>query len=105
MFHVRTVTTSSSATAVQVIRYSYRRRIVVKHIGSAHTKGDIASLKQIANQWIEQETHQQRLIPEEEKKKSLPLVSIDKLRNLGFRNMFAYETLTQLLSMFHLEYK
>jgi transposase len=102
MFHVRSITTASGATAVQVIRYSYRKRIVVKHIGSAHTKEDTASLKQIANQWIEQETHQQRLLPEEEKKRSLPLVSIDKLRNLGFRNMFAYETLTQLLRMFNL---
>jgi transposase len=102
MFHVRTTKTTSGATAVQVVRYRYRKMLVLKHIGSAHSKEDIASLKQIANQWIEQETRQQRLLPEETKKPSLPLVSIDKLRNLGFRSMFAYETLTRLLQIFNL---
>ena len=105
MFHIRTATTASGATEVQVIRYRFRKRIIVKHIGSAHTEEDIVSLKQIANQWIEQETHQQRLLPIEEKKPSLPLVSIDKLRNLGFRYTFAYETLTKLLRMFNLAEK
>ena len=102
MFHVRAITTPSGATAVQVIRYLYRKRIVVKHIGSAHTKEDIASLKKIAVRWIEHESHQQALFPLDKKETSLPLVSIDKLRNLGFRYAFAYETLTKLLGMFGL---
>lgn len=105
MFHIRTATTASGATAVQVIRYLYRKRIIVKHIGSAHTKEDIASLKKIANQWIEQETRQQALFPSEKKGASLPLVSVDKLRNLGFRYTFAYEILTRLLCMFGLRDK
>lgn len=100
MFHVRTTTTASGATAVQIVRYRSRKRIVIKHIGSAHTKEDIASLKKIAVQWIEQTTHQQALFPLEKKGVSLPLVSIDKLRNLGFRCTFAYEMLTKLLRMF-----
>jgi transposase len=65
-------------------------------------------LKKIANQWIEHESHQQALFPSGKKETALPLVSIDKLRNLGFRYTFAYETLTRLLSMFNLpdkEYK
>lgn len=102
MFHVRTVTTTSGATAVQIIRYRYRKRIVVKHIGSAHTLEDLASLKQIALRWIEQETALQRLFPEEKNKRSLPLVAVDKLRNLGFRYTFAYETLSKLLGLFGL---
>ncbi len=100
MFHVRTTTTASGATAVQIVRYRSRKRIVIKHIGSAHTKEDLASLKKIAVQWIEQTTHQQALFPLEKKGISLPLVSIDKLRNLGFRYTFAYETLSKLLRMF-----
>jgi len=102
MFHIRTGITASGATAVQVIRYLYRKRIIVKHIGSAHTKEDLVSLKKIANQWIEQETVQQALFPPEKERTSLPLVSIDKLRNLGFRYAFAYEILTKLLRMFRL---
>lgn len=105
MFYVRTATTSSGATAVQVVRYRYRKRIIVKHIGSAHTKEDSDSLKVIAARWIEQETQQERLFPLEKKETSLPLVSLDKLRNLGFYYMFAYETLTKLLRLFSLDTK
>ncbi len=105
MFHIRTTKTASGATAMQVVRYRYRKMVVLKHLGSAHTKEGVASLKNIAAQWIEQETHQKRLLPTEEKKPSLPLVSIDKLRNLGFRYAFAYETLTKLLRMFNLSDK
>jgi len=102
MFHVRTTKTATGATAVQIVRYRYRKMIVLKHLGSAYSKEDLASLKQLANQWIERKTAQPRLFTDVEEKRSLPLVSIDKLRNLGFRNMFAYEILTKLLSMFHL---
>lgn len=105
MFHVRTATTSSGATAVQVVRYLYRKRIIVKHIGSAHTAEDLTSLKKIARQWIQQATAQQSLFPSEKKETSLPLVSTDKLRNLGFRYTFAYETLTKLFRLFFLENK
>jgi transposase len=105
MLHVRTATTASGATAVQVIRYHLRKRVVVKHIGSAHTKEDIISLKKIAIRWIEQESQQQALFPLEKKGIPLPLVSIDKLRNLGFRYTFAYEVLNKLLCMFNLSDK
>ena len=77
MFHVRTTKTASGATAVQVVRYRYRKMVVLKHLGSAHTEEDVASLKNIAAQWIEQESRQKRLLPVEEKKPSLPLVSIE----------------------------
>ena len=98
MFYVRTVRTASSSTAVQVIRYQHRTRIVVKHIGSAHNPEELLSLKQTAHKWIDQATRQQRLFPSKKKKNST-LIPIDKLRNLGFRYSFAYETITKL---FHL---
>lgn len=104
MFHVRTTSTTSGSTAVQVIRYSFRKRIVIKHIGSAHSEEEIVSLKQIAHRWIETTTKQQQLFPTVEKHIS-PLVSVDKLRNLGFRYTFVYETLSMLLQMFGLSRK
>lgn len=102
MLYVRTIKTASSATAVQVVRYRDRKRIVVKHIGSAHTQEKLASLKQTAQKWIDQETKQQYLFPAERKITST-LVSIDKLRNLGFRYTFAHEVLTEIfrLMQFH----
>lgn len=99
MFHVRIVKTSSDATAVQVIRYQNRKRIIVKHIGSAHNAQEILSLKQIAFKWIDQTTKQLNLFPYQTKG-SWTLAPIDKLRNLGFRYTFAYETITKLFGRF-----
>jgi transposase len=99
MFHVRTVKTASDATAIQVVRYLERKRIVVKHIGSAHTPEELFSLKKIAMEWVEQKTRQQRLFPPKKKEVSI-LIPKDKLRNLGFRYMFAYESITRLFNLF-----
>jgi len=101
MFHIRTTKTASGATAVQVVRYRYRNRVVAKHIGSAHSEKDIASLKKIAAQWIRQAIPQPPLFPPEKQWTPLPLVSTDQLRNLGFHHTFAYETLTKLLRLFY----
>jgi len=35
-YHVRKIKTASNGIAVQVIKYEKRKRVVVKHIGSAH---------------------------------------------------------------------
>lgn len=99
MFHVRTVKTASDSTAVQVIRYQDRKRIVVKHIGSAHNAEEVLCLKQTAYKWIEQTTKQRSLFPFEGKKKSA-LVPTDKLRNLGFRYAFAYEVISGVFRLF-----
>ncbi len=98
MFYVRTVKTASQSTAVQVIRYLSRKRIVVKHIGSARTQEELASLKQTAQKWIDQETKQQYLFPTA-RKTTATLIPIDKLRNLGFRYTFAYEVLTGIFAL------
>jgi transposase len=102
MFHIRTVKTASSSEAVQVICYRNRKRIVVKHIGSAHNQEELLSLKQTAQKWIDQETKQQYLFPTERKTAST-LIPLNKLRNLGFRYTFAYEVLTGIfrLMQFH----
>lgn len=95
MFYVRTVKTASSSVAVQVIRYQNRKRIIVKHIGSARTQEELLSLKQTARVFIERETKQQHLFPIDGKKVPT-LIPIDKLRNLGFYYTFAYEVLMQI---------
>ena len=101
MFYIRTVKTKSGATAVQIIYYQNRKRIIVRHIGSAHNAGHLNSLKQIALKWIEQNTKQQHLFPLEEKEFSR-LIPIDKLRNLGFKYSFAYEIISKIISLLEL---
>lgn len=102
MYHIRVVKTTSGATAVQVIRYQNRKRIIARHIGSAHTQEELDSLRTTANAWIYRQSKQQHLFPPE-KKTASTLIPIDKMRNLGFRYTFAYEVLTQILHRMYLQ--
>ena len=45
---IRKVRTASGAIAVQIIRYSQGKRIIVRHIGSSHTDEELAVLSQEA---------------------------------------------------------
>ena len=99
MYHIRTIKTSSGAHAVQVVRYEDRKRIVVVHIGSAHTDAELVSLKQSAAVWIEKTTKQQCLLPDNQP--ATNMIPIDKCCFLGVRYSFLYETLNKLLDKFH----
>ena len=99
MFHIRTTKTSSGATAVQVIQYEQRRKIIVLHIGSAHTSQELLKLKQTASAWIEKTTKRQRLFPSVTKSSDY-LLPLDKCKYLGCRYLFIYEVLNQLFTVF-----
>jgi len=43
-YHVRNIKTTSYGIAVQVIKYEKRKRAVVKHIGSGHSKDELLIL-------------------------------------------------------------
>lgn len=62
MFRVRTTKTASGATAVQVIQYRYRKRVIVKHIGSAHTDEELEVLISLAKKRLQ--GGQQSLFPD-----------------------------------------
>jgi hypothetical protein len=48
--YVRTVKTSSGATAVQIVHSSRRGSRKIEHLGSAHTAGEVEALKAVAAQ-------------------------------------------------------
>jgi hypothetical protein len=97
MYHIRTTKTSSAAIAVQVIRYSNRKLIVVKHIGSAHNDEELASLRKTAAAWIERESRQRSLFPNAPASGIVPL---DKCRYLGIRYGFIYDIIMQIIRHF-----
>ncbi len=89
---IRTVRTASGATAVQIIRYAYGKRIVVKHIGSAHTDEELAVLYSEAERLREQLCLQPSLFSIIEE---LParLIHSDHLQLSAVTHYFAYEAL------------
>ncbi|MBU1558286.1 MAG: transposase, partial [Gammaproteobacteria bacterium] len=87
---IRTVRTSSGATAVQIIRYERGKRLVVKHIGSAHTDAELLHLKQKAEIWRERLCVQPSLFGPD-----VPsaIVDMEHLQLSTVTHRFAYETL------------
>lgn len=65
-YHLHKIKTASNAIAVQVIKYQNRKRVVVKQIGSAHSKDQLLILLNNANNLIEEQTKQISLFPEKE---------------------------------------
>lgn len=69
----RVVRTASGARAVQVVRYLDNKRIVLQHIGSAHTEEALTELMMLAEEWIKDHTSQLSIFPDENPNKLLHL--------------------------------
>ena len=90
---IRVVKTGSGAKAVQVIKYQNNKRIVLKHIGSAHTDKELNELKILAEEWIKSFTGQLSFIEEENPNRFFHL---SHCSFLGVRYHFFYRTINQL---------
>lgn len=88
---IRTVRTASGATAVQIIQYANNKRIVVKHIGSAHTDDELAALRGEAERVREQLSPQLSLFSSVES--PARLMHMDHLNLQAVTHRFAYEAL------------
>lgn len=97
--HVRTVKTSSGAIAVQIVRYEKRKRIILAHIGSTHTKEELEALRLEALIKIE-ETASQKSLFSKDKPKASPIIIVNKSEYLGDRYTFLYEVLSQIFHLF-----
>ncbi|NLN95691.1 MAG: hypothetical protein GX128_05930 [Bacteroidales bacterium] len=47
---IRVVKTASKAQAVQIVRYQNNKRIIVQHIGLAHTESELEDLILLAQE-------------------------------------------------------
>lgn len=98
MFHIRTTKTGSRKTAVQIIRYTKRKLIVVKHLGSANDSKEVQRLKHNASNWIEETTKQQSLFPQAVE---VSTVQLNQLQYVGFQYGLLYESLYEVCKHFN----
>lgn len=97
---IRVVKTASGAKAVQVIRYQNNKRIIVQHIGSAHTQEDLDELMVLAEDWVEQSSSQLSLFPEANPNN---LLHLNYCTFLGVRYSFFYTQISNLQNKIGLE--
>jgi hypothetical protein len=62
---IRIVTTRSKAKAVQIVRYQNYKRVVLRHIGSAHSQEALDELLLLAEEWIKDYKNQLSIFPDE----------------------------------------
>jgi transposase len=70
---IRVVKTASNAKAVQVVRYQNNKRMIMHHVGSAHSQEALDDLLLLAEQWIEGYSGQLSIFPDESPNKLLHL--------------------------------
>ena len=70
---IRVVKTASNAKAVQVVHYKNNKRVILQHIGSAHTEEALNDLVIIAEEWIKDYSKQLSIFPDENPNKLLLL--------------------------------
>jgi len=110
MFYLRCVKTKSNSTAVQVVKYINRNRVIAKHIGSAKNLDELNLLKVAGQDWIDKQLQQSLFsLPKTELKKSVEkslsknnkssVLITNKIKLLSTHSRFIYEVLNQILKL------
>jgi transposase len=97
---IRVVKTASKARAVQVVRYQNNKRIVLHHIGSAHTEEALNDLIILAEEWIKDNTSQLSIFPDENPNKFLHL---NHSTFIGIKYRFFHTQVRAILDLIKLD--
>lgn len=92
---IRIVKTGSNAKAVQVVRYHNNKRVIMRHIGSAHTQESLDDLVVLAEEWIKDYSAQLSIFPDENPNK---LLHLSNCTFLGVRYNFFNNQINLLLN-------
>ena len=97
---IRIITTASNAKAVQIVRYQNNKRIVLQHIGSAHTEEALDELKILAEEWIKDYNKQLSIFPDENPNS---LLHLNHSTFIGVKYHFFYNLIRSIQEMMKLD--
>ena len=89
----RVIKTASNAKAVQVVRYQNNKRLVLKHIGSAHNEAELKDLMLLADEWIKCYAGQLSIFPDEDPNR---LLHLNHCSFLGIRYNYFYRQIKRI---------
>jgi transposase len=95
MLKIREVKTASGNIAVQVIYYTNRKRVVLKHIGSCKDSSELETLKLLARAFIKDYTRQLSIFPHQNPNTHL---HVDHTQCIGFYYRFFYDTIEKIIA-------
>jgi len=93
---IRIVKTASKAMAVQVVSYRNNKRIILQHIGSAHTEEALNELMTLAEEWIKDQGSQLSSFPDENPNK---LLHLNYSTFIGVKYNFFYQQIRSIQDM------
>lgn len=94
MYKIRQIKFAASSTSVQVYKIENRKRVIVRHIGTARTPEGLNNLIVLANDFIKRITSQLFLFAEEQ---SNNIINIKQLEFLGVYYSFFHELIHKLI--------
>jgi len=97
---IRVVKTASKAQAVQVVRYQNNKRIVLHHLGSAHTEEALSDLLILAEEWIKDYSRQLSIYPDENPNR---LLHLSHITFIGVKYHFFYNQIRAIQAMIQLD--
>lgn len=97
---IRVVTTGSGAKAVQVVRYQNNKRVILQHLGSAHTEASLADLVLLAEEWIKSYSEQLSIFPDENPNN---LLHLNHCTFIGVKYHFFYEQINVIQDQLELK--
>lgn len=97
---IRVVKTASNAKAVQVVRYHKNSRVIMQHIGSAHSEQSLKDLLLLADEWIKDFSVQLSVFPDENPSK---LLHLNHSSFVGVKYRFFHQQIRALLHQIGLD--
>lgn len=85
---IRVVYTASKAKAVQVVRYKNNKRVILHHVGSAHSEAELEDLMLSAQEWIKDYSRQLSIFPDETPNK---LLHLNHCTFIGVQYLYFYQ--------------
>ena len=94
MYRIRQIKYSTNSVSIQVYTIENRKRVIVRHIGTAQSEEEKADLISLANDFIEKVSKQLDLF---ESSTTRNIVNVNQTKFLGVHFTFLYELLSKLI--------
>jgi len=95
MYKIRQIKYSAKSVSIQVYKIENRKRVIVKHVGTARNEAERLHLLSLADDFIEKASKQLLLFKKQE---SNNILYINKTEFIGIYYTFLYELLSKLIN-------
>lgn len=94
MYKIRQIKYAQNSTSVQVYKIENRKRVIVRHIGTARNEQELSDLISLANDFIKKISRQLTFFEQEQ---SGNILHLDKTEFIGVYYGFLYEFISKLI--------